>query len=376
MRRYAAALAMFAVSAAIAGGGTARATATSNVGDTRPKVVRTRLRTRPKARSQHARPDSAGQDQAQQNAEQDLTASAQQHLTAAVAPLVRGDGGHVAVAVDDLTTGAEASYGGARRFVTASIVKVDILATLLYQLQQTHQSLPPVEQQQATTMIENSDDDSASDLYGDVNGPGGITAANRVFGLRQTTVGTDGYWGLTTTTVDDQIRLLRRVFTSPSPLSPASQDYIRNLMSHVETDQQWGVPAAASPGTRFMVKNGWLPNPTLWEINSIGEIVRDHQRMLIAVLSDDNAGEYSGIAIVEAVARKAALSVAASGKTIVPGKTTVPGQVVAFHQRSTAAHGCTLMGWPFSGGAGLSCASDPREHHRQRGTPALESRRA
>jgi hypothetical protein len=57
-----------------------------------------------------------------------------------------------------------------------------------------------------------------------------------------------------------------------------------------------------------MVKNGWLPSPVTsrWEINSIGEVIHDHQRLLIAVLSDDNASEASGISVVEEIAWKAA----------------------------------------------------------------------
>jgi beta-lactamase class A len=234
------------------------------------------------------------------------TPSAQPDLTAALAPEIRDDGGHFAVAVDDLTTGSQEAYGGTEEFVTASIVKVDILVTLLYQAQEAGQALTGEDQDLATTMIENSDNDSASDLYYDVGGAEAIDAANRVCGLRETTAGTDGYWGLTTTTVDDQIRLLRVVFTSPSQLLPASQDYIQSLMSQVETDQQWGVTAAADPGTQPMVKNGWLPNPSLWEINSIGEVTHGGQRMLIAVLSDDNASEASGISLVEDVAKTAA----------------------------------------------------------------------
>lgn len=161
-------------------------------------------------------------------------------------------------------------------------------------------------------MIENSDNDSASALYDDVGGAEAIDDANRVCGLTETTAGTDGYWGLTTATVDDQIRLLRVVFTRPSPLSPASQEYVQSLMSDVEADQQWGVTAAADPGTQFMVKNGWLPNPYLWEINSIGEVTHDGQLMLIAVLSDDNASEASGISLVEDVARTAASALTSS----------------------------------------------------------------
>ena len=244
-----------------------------------------------------------------------LTASAQQALAAAAAPLARSDDSQVAVAVDDLTTGADAAaYAGTQEFVTASIVKVDILSTLLYQAQQSGQPLTPETWALATTMIENSNDGAASDLYDEANGASGIDAANHVFGLAQTAVGTDGFWGLTTTTADDQLRLLRLVFTRPSVLTAQSQDYVQNLMSQVEPDQQWGVPAAADAGTQFMVKNGWLPSGTtgLWEINSIGEVVHDRQRMLIAVLSAGNATEDSGISLVQTVAETAASAVASA----------------------------------------------------------------
>lgn len=234
------------------------------------------------------------------------TKSVQQLLSAAVAPLVTADDGHVSVAVDDLSTGQTASYGGTEEYHTASIVKVDILSTLLYQAQQEDRQLSETEQELATTMIENSDNDAASDLYDDDGASSGIDAANRVFGLTETTVGTDGYWGLTNTTVDDQIRLLRQVFTTPSTLSAQSQAYIQGLMGQVESDQQWGVPAAADSGTSFEVKNGWLPDPTLWVINSLGEVTHDGQRMLIAVLSNDNETEDGGISVVQNVAVKAA----------------------------------------------------------------------
>jgi beta-lactamase class A len=234
--------------------------------------------------------------------------SAKQELAAAVGPVAKADGDHVTVAVDDLTTGTQAAYGGGREFVTASIVKVDILCTLLYQSQKSHRALTSQEKELATTMIEDSDNDSASSLYSDVDGATGVDKANRVFGLSQTTAGTGPYWGLTTTTTDDQIRLLRLVFTRPSVLTVTSQDYVQHLMSRVETDQRWGVPAAADHGTRVLVKNGWLPDPDTgrWEINSIGDVVYHRQHVLIAVLSDDNASEGSGISVVEEIARKAA----------------------------------------------------------------------
>jgi beta-lactamase class A len=182
--------------------------------------------------------------------------SAEQLLTSAVAPFMAQDDDHVAIAVDDLSNGQFASYDGNQEFVTASIVKVDILATLLYQMQQQHSQLTSGEQSLATTMIENSDNDAATALYYDAGDSGGIDTANRAFGLTATTVGTGGYWGLTTTTPDDQIRLLGQVFTSQTILAPSSQAYIQGLMSQVESDQAWGVPSAADSGTSFAVKNG------------------------------------------------------------------------------------------------------------------------
>jgi hypothetical protein len=240
--------------------------------------------------------------------------TAQQLLSVAVAPLVTADNDDVAVAVYDLSTGQFASYGGTHHFITASIVKADILSTRLYQLQQQGAVLSEGEQQLAVKMIENSDNKAATALYDDDGEAPGIDSANRVFGLTETTVGANPYWGLTTTTVDDQIKLLRLIFITPSALSPTSRTYIQGLMGEVEPGQRWGVPSAADSGTWFAVKNGWLPDPTtkLWEINSIGKVTHHGQSMLIAVLSTDNASESSGISEIESVVDKAADAVAAA----------------------------------------------------------------
>jgi beta-lactamase class A len=313
MRRYVPILKLLPAVALLVFSGCAAAT--TRVSDTRPEPGTIRAATR---RQSESPPPTA----------EPSPPTAEQNLTAAVAPVIAASGGNVAVAVADLSTGATAAFDGSTEFVTASIVKVDILATLLYQLQQAGQSVDADDQDEARTMIENSDNDAASDLYAEVGGSQAIDDANQVFGLTQTTVGTDGYWGLTTTTAADQIQLLRTVFTSPSPLSPASQDYIQGLMSHVESDQQWGIPAAADPGTLFTVKNGWLPNPTWWEINSIGEIVHDGQRLLIAVLSADNASEQAGISLVETVATKAAGAVTSTQSPIARPTLPLTGQPV------------------------------------------------
>jgi hypothetical protein len=238
-------------------------------------------------------------------------------LASVVPGLIAADANHVSVAVENLGTGATASYNVGDDYVTASIVKLDILCTLLYQDQLSGRAPSAEQLSLATTMIENSDNDAAQHLFEDEGGSRAITAADKVFGLSDTAVEENsvdeaGYsWGDTTTTVTDQLALLRQVFTADSVLTPAHRGYIENLLSHVEADERWGVSAAAddpSPsGSDYMLKNGWLPRKItqLWEINSIGEVEHDGQEYLVAVLSSGNKTMDSGIGVVQQVAKAA-----------------------------------------------------------------------
>jgi hypothetical protein len=227
-------------------------------------------------------------------------------LRVALAPLLELHTGHLAVGVIDHTTGAEAIYDGSELFHTASIVKADILATVLLQHQGTGMPLGEEEQELATQMIENSDNEAATDLWAAIGGADGVTDANLHLGLLHTAPGEDGYWGLTSTTVTDQLRLLFDLVSAHSPLSTASRSYELGLMRQVEPNQSWGVTAAATPRTASAVKNGWLPDPQLWVINSIGVIHHDGQVLLVAVLSNDQPSEAVGIAQDEAAAVVAA----------------------------------------------------------------------
>ena len=94
-------------------------------------------------------------------------------------------------------------------------------------------------------------------------------------------------------------------------LAKKYEEYIQRLMSQVESDQRWGVSAAASPGAASMVKNGWLPDPLTgrWHVNSIGAFrslgayrSRDISYQ-IAILTDGNRSESYGIGTIQAAAR-------------------------------------------------------------------------
>jgi hypothetical protein len=232
-------------------------------------------------------------------------------LTAALAPVLRSQTGSLAVGVTDLSTGVTASYHPHELFHTASIVKADILATLLLQRQRQHARLSPAEQDLATAMIEDSDNDAASALWETIGGAPGLAAANRVLGLLRTEPGPAGLWGLTATTVTDQLALLAALTSAHSPLAAAGRHYELSLMRSVAPGQNWGVTAAADTGSGPAVKNGWLPDgpPGLWVINSIGVLRHDGQRLRIAVLSSGQPTEAVGIGQAQAAARAAAASV-------------------------------------------------------------------
>lgn len=232
-------------------------------------------------------------------------------LAAALAPVLRHHAGSLAVSIADPVTGTAATYHGGVLFDTASIVKADILAVLLLQHQQLGLGLSGQEQGLAAAMIEDSDNQAASALWNAVEGGPGMEAGNAALGLHDTWPQADGFWGMTTTTAADELRLLADLTSPRSPLSAAARSYELSLMRRVEPSQRWGVAAAADPGTRPAVKNGWLPvGPQgTWIINSIGVIRHAGQPVLIAVLSSGQPSESSGIRQVQDAALAATAAI-------------------------------------------------------------------
>jgi hypothetical protein len=238
----------------------------------------------------------------------------------------------MSVSVLALDTGVTAGYG-ADSFDTASIVKVDILAALLLQTQDTGRELTDPEREMAEEMITASDNDAADRLWSAIGGQAGLDAANARLGLTETQAGSGGTWGLTQTTSADQIALLRAVYgagsdsgsymdsgsildtssrtyipepmDSGSVLDADSRAYIQELMGSVISEQQWGI-SAASEGM-FELKNGWLPRSQtgLWDVNSIGRVTVEGESYLVAVVSDGHPTQADGIATVEAAAQAA-----------------------------------------------------------------------
>ncbi len=237
--------------------------------------------------------------------------------TRAVDRLVVAREGHISAAVEDLKTGQEWLLNRGDRDQTASIVKADILETLMYERGRTAAGLQALESSEGETaedMIEESDNDDASDLWDEVGESEGIAAYNRLAGLKDTIPNAYGYWGETLTTAADQIRLLRQLALPSKLLTTADRDYQLYLMRHVAGYEDWGVNGGVPANVSVALKNGWVPldsdgdatdgdddDDGGWEINSIGWVKGDGRDYLIAVLTAHDPTEEYGIDSIEAL---------------------------------------------------------------------------
>ncbi|MEV6968059.1 serine hydrolase [Hamadaea sp. NPDC051192] len=221
----------------------------------------------------------------------------------ALSAYIDARGGDAAIAVYDRTTGTSVSVGGSAEFQTASIVKVDIIAALMLQRQADGESLSSQEKAWAEAAITASDNDSATALFKAIGGRSGLAAANTTLGLTETTPSSS--WGMTTTTVDDQVRLLNAVSDTDGPLSAANRALLQGWMANVIDEQRFGVTVGAtSAASAVYVKVGWVDlddEGGLYATNSVGRIVEDDHDWVIAVLSDHNQSLGTGRTLVDGI---------------------------------------------------------------------------
>jgi hypothetical protein len=207
----------------------------------------------------------------------------------------------ITAAVHDLSSGKLWTYRPGKQEVTASIMKVDILETLLAQ----RGVLSGDTLTTATGMIENSSNDDAEDLWDSEGGPAAVTAYGERAGLAGTHPNIKGFLGLSTTTASDQVRLLDHLAVPNSLLTTAEREQAMDLMHQVEADQRWGVTAGLPAGTPVAVKNGWLPldNGRGWQVNSDGIVDGGGYRDDISVLTTGSATQQAGIDEIQGLTR-------------------------------------------------------------------------
>ncbi len=234
-------------------------------------------------------------------------------LGSAAASYVSTRAGAVLAAVYDLRTGQTWHLGQGQPQDEASVVKLDVLETLLAERGRSGTQLSGSDRALAEQMIEDSDNDAATSLWDEVGGPSGIRSFNASAGLADTApsscVNCPGFpwpgWGLSTTIPGDQLTLLRALVEPNSLLSNTERSYALSLMENVTPDQRWGVSGGVPAQATVALKNGWLPLNSAdndWQINSVGWISGGGRDYLIAVLSTGNPTEQYGIDTIDQLA--------------------------------------------------------------------------
>jgi len=229
-------------------------------------------------------------------------ASATPTLHDAVLHYLQGRSGAEAVAVHDYRANRDYLVYKDRTVWTASIVKLEILQALLHK---RNGQLSSYEKSEAKTMIENSDNDAAEELWERIGYGPGLDKFSKLAGLTDTKSDPRGRWGRTTTSARDQIKLIQLLELPNKLLSDSSRSYVRGLMHNVESDQRWGSCAHAPSGAWTMNKNGWSPiadDNGYWAVNSDCYVWSKTKRYALVVLDRHLGSEEYGIATIEGVA--------------------------------------------------------------------------
>ncbi|AMW10623.1 hypothetical protein A4E84_14585 [Streptomyces qaidamensis] len=237
-----------------------------------------------------------------------LAAKLKKDITAALATRK----GTVAVGLYDRSTNTTCTLRASSAYDSASIVKVTVLATLLWDAKKTNRYLTDRENTLAKAMITKSDNAATSTLWKQL----GMTKIKNFLaaaGMTQTKPGANGYWGLTQITVTDEQKLLKLLTAKNAVLSDNSRAYIVKLMGQVVSSQRWGTPYGVPSGVTVAVKNGWLQRSTNgWRVHSVGAFKGGGHDYVMTVLSHGNSTMNYGIATIQAVAKVIHKDLAAS----------------------------------------------------------------
>ncbi|MET9909204.1 serine hydrolase [Streptomyces sp. NPDC006476] len=237
-----------------------------------------------------------------------LATKLQKDITAALA----GRRGTVAVGLYDRSTNTTCSLRATSSYDSASVVKVTVLATLLWDAKKHNRYLTDTETSLAKAMITKSDNDATSRLWkqlGLTKIKGFLSAA----GMTKTVPGANGYWGLTQINVTDEQKLLKLITAKNAVLSDNSRAYILKLMGQVISSQRWGTPYGTPSGVSWHVKNGWLQRSTHgWRVHSVGTFNGGGHDYMITVLTWGNSTMNYGISTIQGVAKVIHRDLAAS----------------------------------------------------------------
>lgn len=184
------------------------------------------------------------------------------------------------------------------QFHTASVVKAMLLVAYLQRLAAEGRDLDAASQAVLYPMIHSSDNGAADSVYATV-GNDGLLSVARQAGMSDFAP-SSVWWALSETSAADQARF----FYVQDELIPLRfLAYARWLLSGIEPDQSWGVPAVARPRFGVYFKGGWLPQSE-GLVDQAARLERDGTRFSVAVMTTgDPSMDYGEQTIAGVAAR-------------------------------------------------------------------------
>ena len=222
-------------------------------------------------------------------------------LSSSLAAYLASIGGNVDAVVYDVTRQIYYTYNASAQFITGSSMKVPIMLTFLAMTEREGREPDDNEMSLLTTMIENSNNDSASALYyGEIGGAAGVASYLRSIGI--TGLNPDpNAWGYSLITPQSMVNLLTLLYNGQI-LTAQDRKLAFNLMENIESDQQVGVGDTAPRGAVVAMKDGWLPGPDdLWAMNSSGIVMAGKETYIISVYTQEQNSLQDGQAFARHV---------------------------------------------------------------------------
>jgi beta-lactamase class A len=222
-------------------------------------------------------------------------------LSPALAAYLASIGSNVNTVVYDVTRQRYYTYHDTVQFIMGSSMKVPIMLTFLDMTEREGREPDDDDMNLLTTMIENSNNDSASELYyRRIGSAAGVASYLQRIGI----TGLDpnpSAWGYSLVTPLAMVNLLTLLHEGKI-LTAHDRDLALYLMEHIELDQRVGTGDTAPPGATVAMKNGWLPGPDgLWAMNTSGIVMVGQETYIISVYTHEQPSLNNGHAIVRHV---------------------------------------------------------------------------
>ena len=193
-----------------------------------------------------------------------------------------------------------------RTYFVASSIKVPILLTFLTQLEAKKREPTAHEQSLMRTMIENSNNTSASALYAAIGEGKGLNAFMKsvgISGLTPHVYGTPGSWGHSTISATTMVALLTKLHDG-SVLNDAHRALALGYMSHIDSAGRVGIGDSSPKGAKWWMKDGWttaLDGTGTSVVNTSGIVTLGAETYILSVYTNGDRGYAAGWKIVRHV---------------------------------------------------------------------------